>query len=71
MPRRPWLRHPPATLHRRPCPTGLPRFASLALAAESLIHGLARTGLTATDCRLCGGAHTHPAATAADNEETT
>ena len=55
-----WLRHPPATLHRRPCPTALPRFASLALAAASLMHGLAPTGLIATACDLCGGAHTQP-----------
>lgn len=58
MTRRPWLRHPPRTI-RPParCPTGLPRFTSLAHARDALLHGYGRHTLTAIACHLCGGAH--------------
>ena len=58
MPRpRPWLRHPPATRRPHPCPTGLPRFASLALARQALPASVAEVALTAIACDQCGGAH--------------
>ncbi len=61
---RPWLRHPPAVLRQsRPCPSGLPRFASLEFAQDALLPTQGPVvGLTATVCGRCGGAHIVPVA---------
>ena len=64
MPGRAWLRHPPRLIASRPsCPSGLPRFASLAFAQDALLPVAASVaGLTATVCGRCGGAHIVPVA---------
>lgn len=59
MPGRAWLRHPPRLIASRPsCPSGLPRFASLAFAQDALLPTQGPVvGLTAVECGRCGGAH--------------
>lgn len=54
---RPWLRHPARTIQPPPCPTRLPRFATLDLAHRALMPGLGTHTLTAQTCEQCGGAH--------------
>jgi len=55
--RRAWLRHPPATVRRPPCPSGLQRFANAGLAGAALTVVVADAGLAVTACGVCDGAH--------------
>jgi hypothetical protein len=53
---RPWLRYPARTVRPRPCPSGLPRFASRRLAMSSVPLAAGVTP-TVIDCAVCGGVH--------------
>lgn len=57
--------HPARTIRpRHDCPTGRPRFATLAFARAALLPaGVPVVGLTAAACDQCEGAHLWPAPT--------
>lgn len=64
---RTWLRHPPATIRPEPCPTGLPEFASRALAAAAALGFVCDAGLEPAPC----GAHWHLVAPTDEDRPTT
>lgn len=67
---RSWLRYPARTVGRiPPCPSGLPRFASVDRALSALTSAVWAAQIAAIACQQCGGAHHVPLDASASNSE--